>query len=676
MKFIPLFFGVAATTIAPAFSYSFLRGDSEKHDVASLFDEIEDLKSEFQGHRNLGTPFENSCNALQVEINGCKNDIACLKGKLPAAKEKVKAKRKECKPKTQATRQAQKQWVNKREACKKFSNKTTSFDIEYERLTKVWNDLKDERNQCQQKWNAKRQEANKAPKNSEKQKQLKKQQGDLLKKRDDLTTKRNDAQKAQQNYKKNVRDPKFKECRDNRDDNQKTFVANREASKPCERELRKAANLKERLKTRIANKQAIRKSRRAARRKRKRQKNRRKKSKVEVEKELVAGQCVADHYCATIRGDPHITTYDGLRFDCQGEGEFVLAKTIDSDNTFEVQGRFKSTGKSKMVTITQGISITTGVEGEPDLDVYTEEVDGTCVLMYYVDGNATDFSEPVPGISFEDSETDYIFYTGSGIMYSVSAKDGKFGCVLNSKLCLPRSLVDDEDIVGLLGTPDGSPDNDWTTPSGAERNQDDIGKPMGYAYCTTDWCVRNAEDSIFGYLEGTSHADYFNCDAPYDADATSALELDPPAECEECCTALKATDPIQYSECLEECSNAPTGEGVEQCVIDIEDAAALKDSEKKCKDPVIPDETDRSGGDTCATDTRPCPDGTVLSRVGPNCQRWRFGEWQVVPLKYGRVPCPIQAVQWKGGDYSRSQDLPRGIQGSIGAEDLQELCPC
>jgi DNA-binding protein YbaB len=357
----------------------------------------------------------------------------------------------------------------------------------------------------------------------------------------------------------------------------------------CQKDLKKAAKTLTNKRNKTSRKQ---KSLEKLKKRQKNKKQRKQKSKAEVKKELVAGQCVADHVCATIRGDPHITTFDGLKYDCQGEGEFVLAKTINSDNYFEIQARFTSIGKDRMVSITTAVSITTGVIGEPDVDIFTEKVDGECALYYFVDGQPTDFTTPVSGISFEDGEgssdtSDYLFFTGSGIMYSVYAKNGNFGCVINSKLCLPPSMVEKEDIVGLLGTPDGLIKNEWTTPTGAELSQSNTDKATAYAMCTKNWCVRKAEDSVFGYLPGTQWADFYNCDAPYDSSGDVVL-LDPPDECVVCCSDHPVVE--MYDECIEECSMANEGFGTEQCVIDIEDSVVLATVEKKCKDPVIPDE--------------------------------------------------------------------------------------
>lgn len=42
--------------------------------------------------------------------------------------------------------------------------------------------------------------------------------------------------------------------------------------------------------------------------------------------------------CAGAYGDVHLTTFDGLRYDCQSAGEHILAKV--PENGFMVQGRF------------------------------------------------------------------------------------------------------------------------------------------------------------------------------------------------------------------------------------------------------------------------------------------------------------------------------------------------
>ena len=441
----------------------------------------------------------------------------------------------------------------------------------------------DEIKKCQQDVDNKKKECDPL---TDKSKAAKEKFKELAKKESD---KNNECKKLKNGAEKNECIKARNEAREDKKEAQKAHNDLQKASKSCQKEV---TNLLKKLRGKKKRKVKRKKATKKIKTKTKKDKTKKKKKKApkEVKAELVAGQCVADHQCASLRGDPHVTSFDGLKYDCQGEGEFVLIKTINSESTFEVQGRFTDVKKDQRVSITTAISIDTGYEGEPDVDVFTEKVDGQCVLYYYVDGVATDFSTAVPGISFEGNgdkgtvTSDYLFFTSSGFMFTTYAKDGMYGCVLNSKFCLPPSMVDTEDIVGLLGTPDGLTNNEWTTPSGAELSQANMDKAHGYAMCTKNWCVRSAEQSIFGYLEGTSHSTYMNCDATYSKGADDII-LDPPEECVTCCEASGKEE--NYDDCLLECALAGA-DGVEQCVIDIEDTVVLADVEKKCKDPVVP----------------------------------------------------------------------------------------
>jgi len=62
------------------------------------------------------------------------------------------------------------------------------------------------------------------------------------------------------------------------------------------------------------------------------------------------GQCLdafGEVFTTTVGGDPHITTFDGLEYDCQASAEFVLVKSADGE--FEIQGRFESVGRGACV---------------------------------------------------------------------------------------------------------------------------------------------------------------------------------------------------------------------------------------------------------------------------------------------------------------------------------------
>ena len=222
------------------------------------------------------------------------------------------------------------------------------------------------------------------------------------------------------------------------------------------------------------------------------------------------------------------------------------------------------------------------------MDLFTEEVNGECVINYYVEGKPADFGEDgnaIEGIEFmADVDigkeiVDYVFFTGSAVMYTVLPKKGSFGCVLNSKVCLPPKMVEEERIVGLLGSPDGNMADDWMNQSGQNlRHGGDTEWEAAYDYCTTNWCVHDESESIFGYLPGTQWSDYYECAENFDPTAKD-LVLAPSQECIDCCGIVQ--DEVLNKACLLECEEGAR----EDCELEIENEAVLDTIELKCPDP-------------------------------------------------------------------------------------------
>jgi von Willebrand factor type D domain len=89
--------------------------------------------------------------------------------------------------------------------------------------------------------------------------------------------------------------------------------------------------------------------------------------------------------------DPHVETFDGHKYDCQGNGDFILSKSLIS-NRFELQGRFNKLDLSTGLTgtTTTAAVFKSGVSGEPTLEV--ESVPNTydhytCQLKYTIGGS-------------------------------------------------------------------------------------------------------------------------------------------------------------------------------------------------------------------------------------------------------------------------------------------------
>lgn len=65
--------------------------------------------------------------------------------------------------------------------------------------------------------------------------------------------------------------------------------------------------------------------------------------------------CSEDESCGETTGEPHLKTFDGRRYDFQAVGEFVLARSSESD--FEVQTRQSSVPNARDVSMNTGVAM-------------------------------------------------------------------------------------------------------------------------------------------------------------------------------------------------------------------------------------------------------------------------------------------------------------------------------
>jgi len=90
-----------------------------------------------------------------------------------------------------------------------------------------------------------------------------------------------------------------------------------------------------------------------------------------------------------------------------------------------------------------------------------------------------------------------------------------------------------QNIIGLLGSRNGNVNDDWIQPDGTPlpppASDEERLFSSAYDYCTTNWCVSNAADSIFEYGTGELFSSIYQCDAPYSGDIESQVE-NPPFE--------------------------------------------------------------------------------------------------------------------------------------------------
>lgn len=186
----------------------------------------------------------------------------------------------------------------------------------------------------------------------------------------------------------------------------------------------------------------------------------------------------------------------------------------------------------------------------PDLDITLQGSDGeenkhgeinqSCPLLMYVDGQLQDLSQITPGpsdgvvsllgspgdnvyVELVQNDQIHIIYKTDNDDYSEMelrrSGDGPgelWSCHWNYYLCLPASQKDQfqDTTVGLLGTPNGDTSDDWMTRDGTQLQLQHTGDQRHenmYDYCVENWCV-SQEDSIMTYHGDTTYADH-KCEA-------------------------------------------------------------------------------------------------------------------------------------------------------------------
>jgi len=247
----------------------------------------------------------------------------------------------------------------------------------------------------------------------------------------------------------------------------------------------------------------------------------------------IHGSEVCNGPIARVTGDPHMTTFDGLKYDCQGAGEFVIAKSLDSG--FEVRGRFQHLEGGSRVTVTRGVAFNTGGVDEPTISLTVRDEVGinTCDYTMYVNGVQQNQIQTVTNVTSVYNDGSYLtfMYMWTGISINVGVRNsGKFGCVMSVQVCIPPKTANGETIVGLLGTPNNNREDDWTYSDGT-----DFGVPLdeesrrfgtAYDYCVENWCVVDSSQTMFEYDENDAkNFDHYNkCPAKFDDEIFSLYE--------------------------------------------------------------------------------------------------------------------------------------------------------
>ena len=220
--------------------------------------------------------------------------------------------------------------------------------------------------------------------------------------------------------------------------------------------------------------------------------------------------------------------------------------------SLELQGRFTRIG-TRDASVLHGVAIQD--EGDtPKVQlsipqeasaygttIETKAGDYQCVLDFFVN----DIEHSLQGGLYEDDDIKVVviknfeirvYYKAS--QFWVKIRVGYYeGCLVHTCYYIP----DTDNVIGLLGTPDQDTTNDWMTRSGevVPVPDDRIArvKKEAYDYCTQNWCLQDAEESIFHYNEiafGYDFHYYSRCALEYGESLADFIEHVEPHVVEAC----------------------------------------------------------------------------------------------------------------------------------------------
>ncbi|KAL3918506.1 MAG: hypothetical protein SGILL_004205, partial [Bacillariaceae sp.] len=244
-------------------------------------------------------------------------------------------------------------------------------------------------------------------------------------------------------------------------------------------------------------------------------------------------QCSANGF-----GDPHMVTFDGLKYDVHAKGEVTMVKSMNS--TFEIQARLESAGDNLGApAVTTGVVVNDQDKPRVQVSIASEPSPTTvdvnsCPVQLYVDGVPLSINDGTGTLDAKVrvvEDTVILEYYATNVRLDMRVQ--YFRRCLFSVTYLLADCKSPETLIGLLGSPNEKWSDDWMTTNGTvitiPEDHRELRFGPAYEYSTQNWCLATASESYFTYEPGKDFYDYALCGNAYDPTLEIMLN-DAPAE--------------------------------------------------------------------------------------------------------------------------------------------------
>lgn len=154
-------------------------------------------------------------------------------------------------------------------------------------------------------------------------------------------------------------------------------------------------------------------------------------------------------------GDPHCMTFDGLSFDCQAQGDFLLFRAESTQTT--MQARFEKVPDIPQATWTTGIAVREDSSNLVEITITGGEISLLVDGVPYDEGTAT-----LVGVELDINTTaippsyEITFPSGFEVVVKIYQHSGLWS-YMNFHISVPIGLETN----GLLGNNNGDMSDDW-----------------------------------------------------------------------------------------------------------------------------------------------------------------------------------------------------------------------